>query len=102
MFTHAEATRQKERDHAICQGCQQPAPEGDLSVEVPAVELMGFKTTQEEIQRVYNEVYQLKRAPGAEPCNVEMVVNIHQEILGSIKEHLHHRRDYAQLMEEPG
>ena len=33
MFTHMEATRQKEDDHAICQGHWQPLPEQDLSAE---------------------------------------------------------------------
>ena len=76
MFTHMEATRWKEWDHAICQGYWQPSPEWDLSAEVSTVEHMGFKTTQEEIQMVYNDVYQLKRAPGEEPCDAEMAENI--------------------------
>ena len=46
---------QKEHSYAIHWGCHQPLPEQDLSAEVPTVEPMGFKTTQEEIQRVYNE-----------------------------------------------
>ena len=71
-------------------------------MEAPTVELMGFKTSQEEIQRVYNELYQLKRAPGVEPCDVEMVKNILQEMLDSVKEHLCCRQDHAQLMEELG
>ena len=102
IYTHAQATRQKECDHAICWGHQQPLPEWDLSVEVPAIKLVGFKMTWEEIWRVYNEVYQLKRAPGAEPCDTETVENICQEILDSINEHLHCRQDHAQPMEEPG
>ena len=45
MFAHAKATGQKEQDHAINWGCQQPSPEWDLGVEVTAIELVGFKTT---------------------------------------------------------
>ena len=56
MFVHAEATGQKERDHAICQDHWQPSPKWDLSAEVPTIEVMDFKTTQEEIQIEYNEV----------------------------------------------
>ena len=79
------------------------APEQDLSVEVPTIKLVGFKTTWEEIQRVYNEVYQLKRVPGVEPCNAETVEYIHQEIHPSIKECLHSQVGlHAQLMQEPG
>ena len=51
---------------------------------------------------VYNEVDQFKGAPGAEPCDVEMAENICQEILNSIKEHLYHRQEHTQPMEEPG
>ena len=55
-------------------------------MEVPTIELMGFKATQVEIQMVYNEVYQLKRAPAVEPCDTEMADNTCQEILDSVKE----------------
>ena len=51
---------------------------------------------------MYNKGYQLKRVPGAEPCDMEMAENICQEILDSIKKLLHHKQDHAQLMEEPG
>ena len=43
MLTHARATRQKEQDHAIHWGHQQPLPEWDLSAEVPPVELVASK-----------------------------------------------------------
>ena len=55
-----------------------------------------------EIRKVYNEVYQLKRVPGTSPCDVEMVENIHQEILNSVKECLQHRWKHVQLDEKPG
>ena len=56
MFAHATATRQKEHDCATHWGCQQPSPKWDVSTEVSAVELVGAKSTQEEMQGVYNEV----------------------------------------------
>ena len=58
------------------------------------------RSQKEEVHRVYNEVYQLKRVSGAEPCDGEMAENIHQDILNSVKECLHHRQDNAQPMEE--
>ena len=102
MFTHVEATGQKEHDCAICWGHQQPSPKQEVSADVPAITLMGYKTTWEEIWRVYNEVYQLKIGPEAEPCEVEIAGNIYQEILHSIKECLHCRWGPAQWMEAPG
>ena len=77
-------------------------PEWDLGVESSAMELTGPGMTREEIRKVYNKVYQLKRAPGMNPCNVEMAENICQEILDSIKEQLCCRWDHARPKEEPG
>ena len=45
MFAHAEATGQKMHDCAICWGCRQPSPEWDMNMEVPAIDLVGYKTT---------------------------------------------------------
>ena len=66
------------------------------------MELIAPRMTTEEIRRVYNEVSQLKRVPGMNPNGVEMAENIHQEILNSVKEYLHHRQERAQLEEGPG
>ena len=96
------ATRWKEHDCAIHWGCWQPLPEQDLRVEVPAIELVGPRFTWGEVQGVYNEVYQLKRAPGVNPCDAEMVENIHKAILNSVEEHLQHRWECTQPEEEPG
>ena len=91
----------QEHDHAICWGHWQPLPEQDVSAEVPVIELMGFMTTQEKIRTVYNNMYQLKRASRAEPCNTEMAENICQEIFNSVKECLWHRWGPTQPEEEP-
>ena len=63
-------------------------PEWDTSVEAPTVNVIGYKTTIEEIIGLYHEVYQLKRAPRTVPGDVKMAEEIHQEILNSLKEHL--------------
>ena len=102
MFAHAEATKQKDHDHAIFWGHQQPSPKWDVNADVPTINLMGYKTTQEEIWRLHNEVYQLKRAPGAEPCNVETAETSARKILNSVKEHLNHMWGPTQSTEVPG
>ena len=95
MLAHAQATRQKEYDHGVCQGCWQPLPERgrerEIWAEVPAMELITCKTTQEEIMELYHQVYQLKRNPGAVPCSEETMEEICIEILETLKEHLWHR-----------
>ena len=49
---------------AIHQGCWQALPSLDAKVDVPAIQIVAFKTTQREIWELYNDVYQLKRLPG--------------------------------------
>ena len=63
-------------------------PKQDVSMEAPAIDLVGYKTMREEIFTLYQEVYQLKRAPGAVPGDPEEVEMTDQEILDSLKEHL--------------
>ena len=64
MFMHAETMGQKEREWAIHQGHWQALPRLDTKADVPAIQVMGFKTTWREIWEIYNDVYQLKRLPG--------------------------------------
>ena len=81
MFAHAAMAGQKEFKWAICHGCQQSYPGLDAKTEVPTIQLVGFKTTRDEIWELYNNVYQLRRSPGLE-CTEELV----QEICTSLKE----------------
>ena len=55
-------------------------------MEVPTVDLVGYKTTREEIFTLYQEVYQLKKAPGTVPRDPEEAEKTCQEILDSLKE----------------
>ena len=66
-------------------------PKWDASLEVPTVDLVGYKTSGEETFTLYQEIYQLKRAPGAIPGDPEETERTHLEILDSLKEHLWHR-----------
>ena len=64
MFVQVENAGQKEYNCLRQRGRQQAMPEQDASMETPSVDLMGYKTTRDEIFTLYQEVYQLKRAPG--------------------------------------
>ena len=55
-------------------------------MEVPAIQLVGFKTTGDEIWELYNDVYQLKRSPGPLPYGPEQTEELIQEIGTSLKE----------------
>ena len=101
MFAHTMVTGQKEYDQAIYWGQQLPLPEQDPSTKPSAIELIGPRSTREEIRGAYNNVYQLLRSPGESPCDAEMEERVHQEILDFVKEYLQHRWDCAQLEEEP-
>ena len=90
MFAHVEPAEQKEFDCGIWWGHQQSMPEWDTSMETPTIDLVGYKATQEEIFMLYQEVYQLKRAPGTVPGDLREAEEVHQEILDSLKEHLWH------------
>ena len=46
-------------------------------MEAPTVGLVGYKTTREEIFTLYQEVYQLKRAPEAVPGDPEEAEKTH-------------------------
>ena len=65
------------------------------------MELIGPKSTREEIRGVYNDMYQLWRVPSKSPCIVEMEEEACQEILDCVKECLWHRWDHAQPEERP-
>ena len=66
----------------------------------PPVELVGYRTTWEDIFGLYQEVYQLRRTPGPVPGSPEVAEQTHQEILDSLRECLHHRWGSPQT-EEP-
>ena len=61
-------------------------------MEAPAIDLVGYRTTWEEIIALYHEVYQLNRAPETVQGDPEAMEEIQQEILASLKECLQHRQ----------
>ena len=101
MFSHAQMAGQKELEWAICHGHWQSCPGLDARVEVTAVQLVGFKTTRDEIWELYNNVSQLKRSPGPLPYGPEQTEELVQEICTSLKEQMQWRWGSAQPKEEP-
>ena len=73
----------------------------DTKVEVPAIQLVGFKTTRDEIQELYNDVYQLKRLPGPLLYGLESTEELVQEVHTSLKEWLQQRWGSTQPKKEP-
>ena len=72
MFIHAVAMGQKEYDHAIQHGRQEPSPVWDLEAEPPMLELIYANSTREDIAKVYWDLYQLWQLLVKMPCDVEM------------------------------
>ena len=67
MFAHAKEVGWKECKWTIHQGhqWQWPVPRAEAKAKTPAIQMVGFRTTREEVQGIYNEVYQWKRLPGS-------------------------------------
>ena len=51
----------------VCQGHQQGLPKLDPEADLSAIQLVGPKTTKEEILSLYPEVYKQQRLPGSLP-----------------------------------
>ena len=100
MFAQVDNVGQKEYDWARWRGHAQSLGEQGVDLETPPAELVGYKTTLEEIFSLYQEVYQLKRTPGSVPGSPEVVEQTCQEILDLLRECLHCRWGSTQP-EEP-
>ena len=60
----------------VCQGGLQGLPKLDPEANVPAVQLVGPKTSKKEIESLYYEVYKLQRLPGSHPREPELVAEV--------------------------
>ena len=63
-----------------------PLPKWDLGAEHTAMELVCPDSTQEDIEDLYWDVYQLQRLPGRGWCEKATEEHLHREILDSLKE----------------
>ena len=69
MFVHAAESRQKEVERLIhCHGHWCGLPRLDPKVDVPAIQLVGYQTSREEIGDLFHQVYMLKRLPRPPLC----------------------------------
>ena len=76
---------------AIHWGHQQGTLGLDARADVPAVQLVGYKTSQGETLGLCNEVFQLKRLSSPPPCGPEQAWQLAWDILSSMEEHLQQR-----------
>ena len=59
MFLHAAKRGQKEVECKVHQGCWGSAMEPDPQVGQSAMDLVGYQTSQKEIQDIYQSIYLL-------------------------------------------
>ena len=102
MFAYAEEARWKEYKQTICQGCQQLVPRAGAEAKTLAIQMVGFRTTMEEVQGIYNEVYQQKRLLGPPLYGPEEMEALDQEICASLEEQMWQRRGSARPEEDWG
>ena len=72
MFYHATTAGKSEHDCAICWGRQKPLAEWDMEREPTVMELVWPDSSQEDIEDLYHNVYQLWRLLGMVCCNEEI------------------------------
>ena len=68
-------------------------PREDAEAKTLAVQIVGFQTTWEEIQGIYNKVYQQKRLPGPPPYGPRQMEALDWEICASLEEQTWQRWD---------
>ena len=85
MFVHATEVGQKEVEMLICQGHWHGLPRLNPGADVPAIQLVGYQTSQ-EIQDLYHEVYLLKRLPVPLPCRPKWMEEAIKDIPSSLRE----------------
>ena len=100
MFTYAKEVEQKEQEQVTHQGHQHPVSRETAKAKTPAIQMVGFRTTREEIQGIYNEVYQQKRLLGPPPYGPEEMEALDQEICASLKEQTQQRWGTARPEED--
>ena len=88
MFLHATATGQSEHECTIHQRQREPLPKWDIGAEPTAMELVGPNLTCQDIEDLYQDVYQLQRLPRRGQCEEATKVHLCKEVIDLIKENL--------------
>ena len=81
MFRHATNEGWKEAEWTVWWGHQQGLPKQDPEADSSAIQLIGPKTTKEELLSLYLEVYKQQRLPGSPPGEPELT----EEVMSSFK-----------------
>ena len=71
-----------------CQGCQSRVREPNSEEDQSTLCLIGYHTSQKELQDVYYSVYSLNRVPGFPSCSKVKRMRAIWEILSSLQERL--------------
>ena len=67
--------------------------------DIPAIKLVRYQTSCQEIRDLYHSIYLLRRLPGPLPCRPQWREEAIQDILSSLRDHLH-RWGYTSTPEE--
>ena len=62
-------------------------------MDIPAVQLVGYRTSHEQIRNIFHKVYLLRRPPGLPPYGQEWMRKVANDILYSLRTHLEQRKD---------
>ena len=83
MFRHAANEGWKEAEQTVCQGHWEDLPKLDPEANLSTIQLIGPKTTKEEILSLYLEVYKQQSLPGSPPGGPELM----QEVVSYFESH---------------
>ena len=73
----------------ICWGHWQSLLKLNLDLmDIPAVQLVGYRTSHDEIRNLFHEVYLLRRPSGLPPYRPEWMRKVTNDILYSLRSHL--------------
>ena len=97
MFLHAASEGWKEVEQVIHQGCQQHMAQLNPEAGIPAIELVGAETSQEELLEIYLEVYKQHRLPGSPPGEPAIL----QEVLATVPHCPQEKEETSKVQTQP-
>ena len=101
MFLHAESWGQKEVEPMCHWGCQSLVREPNSKEDQYALHLIGYHTSQKELQDVYHSVYLLNWALGFPSCGEVKRKRVIREILSSLQERLRRQTPFTDAKDAP-
>ena len=88
VFSYMPLGRDGKKWRFIHQGCWQSLPRPDPEESLSAIWLLGYRTSQKEIQDLYHEVYLLRRSPSPMPCGPQLREEAIQDVLSLLMSQL--------------